>query len=58
MSQYKAFYNDWIDISGMADQTGKDHTVNLNKEFFDKLDPFTDKKNKKYFLIKTIFIYI
>jgi hypothetical protein len=48
LSQYKAFYNDWIDISGMADQTGKDHTVNLNKEFFDKLDPFTDKKNKKY----------
>ena len=50
MSQYKTipFYNDWLDVSGMAAGNGKDHTVNLKPEFFEKLDPFNDKKLKQW----------
>ena len=32
--QFKAFYNDWLDCSGMIDETGKDHVLNLNADFF------------------------
>ena len=50
MSQYKTipFYNDWLDVSGMAAGNGKDHAVNLKPEFFEKLDPFNDKKLKQW----------
>jgi hypothetical protein len=50
LSQYKTipFYNDWLDVSGMAAGNGKDHTVNLKPEFFEKLDPFNDKKLKQW----------
>jgi len=50
LSQYKTipFYNDWLDVSGMAAGNGKDHAVNLKPEFFEKLDPFNDKKLKQW----------
>jgi hypothetical protein len=50
LSQYKTipFYNDWLDVSGMTASNGKDHTVNLKPEFFEKLDPFNDKKLKQW----------
>jgi len=48
LSEYKAFYNDWLDISGMKDATGEDHTVNLTTDFFSKLTPFSDSKAKQW----------
>lgn len=37
LSHFKAFYNDWLDCSGMINETGKDHTVNLPTDFFTSL---------------------
>ena len=48
MSQFKAFYNDWLDVSGMAAGTGEDHKVNLTTEFFEKLYPYSDTKTKQW----------
>ena len=50
MSQFKKtpFYNNWLDVSGMAAGTGVDHKVNLTPEFFEKLYPFSDAKAKQW----------
>lgn len=37
MSHFKAFYNDWLDCSGMINEDGRDHIVNLPPEFFTNL---------------------
>lgn len=37
MSHFKAFYNDWLDCSGMINEDGRDHVVNLSPEFFTNL---------------------
>lgn len=37
MSVFKAFYNDWLDCSGMINETGVHHKVNLSTEFFTNL---------------------
>lgn len=37
MSPFKAFYNDWLDCSGMINETGEPHKVNLSTEFFTNL---------------------
>jgi len=34
---FKAFYNDWLDCSGMINETGEDHTLNLPIDFFTNL---------------------
>ena len=37
LSHFKAFYNDWLDCSGMINETGEHHKVNLSTEFFANL---------------------
>jgi hypothetical protein len=45
--QFKAFYNDWLDCSGMIDETGKNHVLNLNADFFKNLK-FDSDSLKQY----------
>lgn len=47
MSQFKAFYNDWLDCSGMINETGKPHIVNLEPTFFNELK-FDSDSLKQY----------
>lgn len=47
MSQFKAFYNDWLDCSGMINETGAHHIVNLDAEFFNHLK-FDNDSLKQY----------
>ena len=47
MSHYKAFYNDWLDCSGLINGTGVDHIVNLEPEFFTNLK-FDSESLKQY----------
>lgn len=47
MSHFKAFYNDWLDCSGLVNGTGVDHIVNLEPEFFTKLK-FDSESLKQY----------
>ena len=47
LSHFKAFYNDWLDCSGMINETGKDHTVNLSTDFFTSLK-FDDESLRQY----------
>lgn len=44
--QFKSFYNDWVDCSGMIAENGKNHTINLSVDFFKdlKFDADTLKK--------------
>jgi len=37
LSQFKFFYNDWLNYNGMLHNTGMDHIVNLDVEFFKSL---------------------
>ena len=47
LSHFKAFYNDWLDYTGMINETGKDYIVNLSPEFFYNLK-FDSKSLEKY----------
>lgn len=44
---FKAFYNDWLDCSGMIAENGKPNIVNLDKDFFLNLK-FDDQSLKQY----------
>jgi hypothetical protein len=48
LSQFKAYYNDWLDVSGLKSGNGKNHKVNLDPEFFNNLAPFSDAKKKRW----------
>lgn len=50
MSQYKTvpFYNNWLDISGMKEGSGVDHTCHLDPSFFDIFFDMTDEKKKQW----------
>ena len=37
LSQFKFFYNDWLDFDGMLNNTGRDHIVYLDTDFFKSL---------------------
>lgn len=47
MSHFKAFYNDWLDCSGMINEDGRDHVVNLSPEFFTSLK-FDNESLRQY----------
>lgn len=47
MSHFKAFYNDWLDYTGMLNGTGKDYIVNLDPNFFYNLK-FDSESLKQY----------
>lgn len=44
---FKAFYNDWLDCSGMIAENGNPNIVNLDKDFFLNLK-FDDQSLKQY----------
>lgn len=44
---FKAFYNDWLDCSGMIAETGEPMIVNLDAAFFNNLK-FDEQSLKKY----------
>jgi len=45
--QFKPFYNDWLDCSGMIAETGELNVVTLDKSFFENLK-FDEENLKKY----------
>ena len=47
LSQFKFFYNDWLDFDGMLNNTGRDHIVNLDTDFFKSLK-FDTETLKQY----------
>ena len=47
MSHFKAFYNDWLDCSGLINSTGENCRVNLDPKFFADLK-FDNDSLKKY----------
>jgi len=50
MSKNKSvpFYDNWLELNGMATGSGEDHQCNLTPDFFTNLYPFNDKKLKKW----------
>jgi len=47
LSHFKAFYNDWLDCSGLINGTDVDHIVNLDPEFFTNLK-FDNESLRQY----------
>lgn len=47
LSHFKAFYNDWIDCSGMINETGESHKLNLDPNFFHSLK-FDESSLRQY----------
>ena len=50
MSQYKTipFYNNWLDMSGFIDESGKGHKMNVSSNIIRELETFNDEKLKKW----------